>query len=66
MESKKSVHDLAAMYHTDIRGLAELAGVDPAHLESVASGKAEMTAEELIRLSKLTGLDPEAIAFQHQ
>ena len=54
------------MYRTDIRGLAELAGVDPTHLESAASGKAEMTAEELIRLSKLTGLDPEAIAFQHQ
>ena len=52
---------LAAMMKMPISELAEKAKINPDHLASVSAGRARMTADDLIKLSDLTGIDPKKI-----
>ena len=49
---------LAAYMKESIEDMAEHAGLDGAHLKSVSSGRATMTAEDLQKLARYTGIDP--------
>ncbi len=60
---KMTVRMLAAMMKISIEEMARRAGIDPSHLKQVSAGNVRMTAEDLIRLSKLTGVDPEDIDY---
>lgn len=58
---KFNVRMLAAMMKMPISELAEKAEIDPNHLASVSAGRTRMTADDLIKLSNLTGVDPKKI-----
>lgn len=58
---KFTVRMLAAMMKMPISELAEKAKINPDHLASVSAGRARMTADDLIKLSDLTGIDPKKI-----
>lgn len=57
-EIKLNVRALAGMKKISIANLAELAGINSDHLKQVASGRVTMTADDLLRLSNVTGIDP--------
>lgn len=58
-----SVKMLAALMKTSIRGLAEMADISPQHLVDVSSGRTKMTADDIVKLSKLTGVP--ALQIEH-
>lgn len=53
---KLNIRALAAMLKISIEELAKRADIDPSHLKSVSSGRATMTARDLIQLSIVTGV----------
>lgn len=53
---KLNIRALAAMLKISIEELAKRADIDPNHLKSVSSGRATMTARDLIQLSIVTGV----------
>lgn len=55
---KWTIRMLAAYMKESIEDMAEHAGLDGAHLKSVSSGRATMTAEDLQKLARYTGIDP--------
>lgn len=55
---KLNVRALAAIKKISIEDLAREAGLDPSHLKSVSSGRATMTATDIINLSLVTGVSP--------
>lgn len=55
---KLNVRALAAMKKLSIEKLAELANLDPAHLQNVSLGRAKMTGRDLVNLAKATGVNP--------
>ena len=57
-EIKWSIRALAANRKQSVEALANEAGIEPTHLRSVSSGRANMSAKELIALAKLTGVHP--------
>lgn len=62
MENVKwTVRMLAAYMKESIEDMAEKAGIDRSHLKSVSAGRATMTADDLQKLAKYTGIDPFAI-----
>lgn len=58
-----NVRALAANKRISIEKLAEISDIDPAHLKAVSSGRATMTARDLICLAKSTGVSPYLIEF---
>lgn len=58
---KFSVRMLAAHMKTSIEGLAEKANISVSHLKSVSSGRAKMTADDIVKLSDLTGIPAQNI-----
>lgn len=62
-ESKWNVRALAANKKISIEELARQADIDPSHLKSVSSGRAVMTARDLIQLSDVTGIPPQNIEY---
>ena len=58
---KFTVRMLAAHMRMNIEELAELAGISPSHLKSVSSGRAKMTGDDIVKLSKATGIPCENI-----
>lgn len=62
-EIKLNVKALAAYMKVSIEKLAELAELDANHLKKVSSGYARMTAEDIMNLSKATGIDPKNIEY---
>lgn len=58
---KFSVRMLAAYMKTSIEGLAERAEIEVSHLKSVSSGRVKMTADDIVKLSKVTGIPAENI-----
>ncbi len=61
---KLNVKSLAAMLNITIEELAERAGLSKDHLKSVSSGRAIMTAKDIIRLSEVTGVSVSAIKYE--
>lgn len=57
-EIKWSIRAIAANRKQSIEALAEDAGIDPARLRNVSSGRAYLLARELLAISKLTGVPP--------
>lgn len=57
-EIKMNTRALAANMKISIEELAAKADIDAGHLKSVSSGRATMTATDLIKLSKATGVSP--------
>lgn len=55
---KMNVRALAANMKISIEDLAEKADIDAGHLKSVSSGRATMTATDIIKLSRATGVSP--------
>lgn len=55
---KLNIRALAANKKVSIEQLAIEAGLDPSHLKSVSSGRATMTATDIINLSLVTGVSP--------
>ena len=53
---KLNVRALAAMLKVSIEELAKMADIEPNHLKSVSSGRASMTARDLIQLASVTGV----------
>lgn len=58
---KLSVRALAAQLKISIEELAKLAGIEYNHLRMVSAGRVKMTADYLIKLSKVCGVPPENI-----
>lgn len=57
-EIKLNVRALAAMMNMSIEQMAKECGISDSHLKSVSSGRARMTAEELLKLAEFTKVDP--------
>ena len=58
---KFSVRMLAAYMKTSIEVLAEKADISLDHLKNVSAGRVKMTADDIVKLSKLTGIPAENI-----
>lgn len=58
---KMNLKMLAAYMNLSIDKLAELADINVYHLQQVSCGRVRMTADDLLKLSKATGIDPEDI-----
>ena len=59
MENVKwTVRMLAAYMKESIEDMADKADIDSSHLKSVSSGRAKMTADDLLKLARYTGIDP--------
>lgn len=57
-ELKMNVRALAALNKESIQQLAERCDIEYNHLRLVSSGDVKMTADDLIKLSKGTGVSP--------
>lgn len=55
-EMKFTIRMLAAHMGKSIEDLASDADIDPSHLKSVSSGRAKMTADDLVKLVHHTGI----------
>ena len=53
-----NIRAIAGAKKVSIEKLAELAGLDADHLKSVSSNRASMTATDLVKLSKVSGIHP--------
>lgn len=53
-----NIRAIAGNLKISIEELACRAGIDPSHLKSVSSGRASMTADDLVKLAKYTNLSP--------
>lgn len=62
-ELKLNIRAIAAMQKISIERLAELSGINPEHLKSVSAGRVTMTADDIIKLAKQSGLSPFQIAY---
>ncbi len=62
-EVKFTVKALAAIKEVTIEELADMAGISVNHLKKVSSGAVKMTADDLINLSRVTGIPPENIRY---
>ena len=60
---KWNIRALAANKKISIEALAELADISVDHLKAVSSGRATMTARDLIHLSNATGVAPHYIDY---
>lgn len=60
---KFTVKALAALKNISIEELANKAGISANHLRKVSSGIVRMTAEDLMNLSRVTGVPPENIKY---
>ncbi len=58
-----TVKMLSAYTNESIMEMAEKAGLDGYHLQQVSSGRTKMTAEDIIKLSLYTGIDPKRIQY---
>lgn len=58
-----NVKALATLKDMTIEELAKACGIGIEHLKNVSSGRAAMTAKDLILLSKFTGVNPDRIKF---
>jgi len=56
-----TVKMLAALMKMSITELANKAQISPDHLLSVSSGRTKMTADDIVKLSDLTGIPPQNI-----
>lgn len=61
---KLTVRALAAVMNMSIEQMARECGIKEAHLKSVSSGRATMTAEDLIKLATFTKVSPFNIAVR--
>lgn len=55
---KLNVLALAALKKESIKELAERSDIDYSHLRLVSCGSAKMTADDLLKLAKATGISP--------
>lgn len=53
---KLTVKAIAANLNIPIEELAERCGISPSHLKNVSSGRARMTADDIVALSNYTGI----------
>ena len=60
---KLNVKALAAYMNLTIRELAEKADISPDHLASVSSGRATMTARDLMHLAAVAEVSPYNIEY---
>lgn len=60
---KLNVRALAALMKVSIEELAKMADIEPNHLKSVSSGRATMTARDLVQLAKTTGVSVHNIEY---
>lgn len=60
---KLNVKALAAYMNLTIRELAEKADISPEHLASVSSGRATMTARDLMHLAAAADVSPYNIEY---
>ncbi len=60
---KLNVKALAAYMNLTIRELAEKADISPDHLASVSSGRATMTARDLMQLAAVAEVSPYNIEY---
>lgn len=51
MDSKKTIKDICEQMNISIKQLAEKAGIDPGHLKRVSTGRAKMTAKDLLQIA---------------
>lgn len=58
---KLTVKAIAANLNIPIEELAERCGISPSHLKNVSSGRAKMTADDILKLSDYTGIPPQNI-----
>lgn len=56
-----SVRMLAAYMRVSIEELAKQCGISPDHLKQVSSGRLKMSADDIVKLSKTTGIPAERI-----
>lgn len=56
-----SVRMLAAYMRMSIEELARQCEINPDHLKQVSSGRLRMTADDIVKLSKTTGIPAERI-----
>ncbi len=56
-----SVKAIAANMSMTIGELADNAGIDQNHLYEVSAGRAKMTADDILKLAKISGLPPQNI-----
>lgn len=54
---KFTVRMLGAYMKESIADLAKNSGIDPNHLLQVSCGRVKMTADDMLKLSKYTGID---------
>lgn len=52
---------LVAKMNTTVVGLAEMADINPVHLQNVCMGRTKLTARDITQLSKVTGIPCENI-----
>ena len=57
-KKKYTVKAIAAVMDTTIEGLADQAGIAFDHLKGVSCGRLRMTADDLLKLSAVSGIDP--------
>lgn len=63
MEIKFTLRMIAAYMEMSIEELAKQAGIDVYHLQAVNSKKIKMTADDLIKLSQLSGIPADKIIY---
>ena len=58
-----NVSAIASNMDITIGELADLAGIKRDHLYEVSAGRAKMTADDMLKLSKASGVPPQNIRF---
>ena len=62
-DTKKSITEIAEGLEISIEELANRSGMDLEHMQQITDGTAKMTAEDLYRISKGTGIPADSIAI---
>ena len=58
---KLSIRAIAANMKISIEELARRADISPSHLKQVSAGNVKMLAEDVVKISKLTGIPADNI-----
>ena len=60
---KFNIKMLCAYMDCSLEALAEKAGINPQHLYDVSSGRVRMTADDIVKLSAVTGIPADKIEY---
>lgn len=63
MEIKFTLRMIAAYMEMSVEELAKAANIDVYHLQAVSAKRTKMTADDLVKLSRLSGIDADKIVY---